>query len=293
MKSQEFRGCNSLHHIYKNMDDTKMTETEPQEKILQTEKLPVKESPTETRLPVKQKQELLPYEKENYSTIEKAVIELSEELANLSELRDSIEHSFENKISADDKFQSEITSYFNLITKRFEEFNEKLTHEIDYNRELELKIQNNEYKGQIYLLERELNEERAAITKTLDEINKVVKENLLTLSDKCRELKSADNLIEESINKFRGDAISASENEFKALKMQCEKMLKTFTENAEKTLETVKKTSIDFITQCEKENKSLIGKVPVVKGKLTAENWIVIVFGCIGIATLLLNLFVK
>ena len=271
----------------------KMTETEPQEKILQTEKLPVKESSTETRLPVKQKQELLPYEKENYSTIEKAVIELSEELANLSELRDSIEHSFENKISADDKFQSEITSYFNLITKRFEEFNEKLTHEIDYNRELELKIQNNEYKGQIYLLERELNEERAAITKTLDEINKVVKENLLTLSDKCRELKSADNLIEESINKFRGDAISASENEFKALKMQCEKMLKTFTENAEKTLETVKKTSIDFITQCEKENKSLIGKVPVVKGKLTAENWIVIVFGCIGIATLLLNLFVK
>ena len=270
-----------------------MTETEPQEKILQTEKLPVKESSTETRLPVKQKQELLPYEKENYSTIEKAVIELSEELANLSELRDSIEHSFENKISADDKFQSEITSYFNLITKRFEEFNEKLTHEIDYNRELELKIQNNEYKGQIYLLERELNEERAAITKTLDEINKVVKENLLTLSDKCRELKSADNLIEESINKFRGDAISASENEFKALKMQCEKMLKTFTENAEKTLETVKKTSIDFITQCEKENKSLIGKVPVVKGKLTAENWIVIVFGCIGIATLLLNLFVK
>ena len=275
------------------MDDTKMTESEPQEKILQTEKLPVKESSTETRLPVKQKQELLPYEKENYSTIEKAVIELSEELANLSELRDSIEHSFENKISADDKFQSEITSYFNLITKRFEEFNEKLTHEIDYNRELELKIQNNEYKGQIYLLERELNEERAAITKTIDEINKVVKENLLTLSDKCRELKSADTLIEESINKFRGDAISASENEFKALKMQCEKMLKTFTENAEKTLETVKKTSIDFITQCEKENKSLIGKVPVVKGKLTAENWIVIVFGCIGIATLLLNLFVK
>ena len=77
-----------------------MPETEPQEKILQTEKLPVKESSTETRLPVKQKQELLPYEKENYSTIEKAVIELQEELANLSELRDSIEHSFENKISA-------------------------------------------------------------------------------------------------------------------------------------------------------------------------------------------------
>lgn len=270
-----------------------MQETETKDKIPQSEKLQIKETTGETRLPVKQKQELLPYEKENYSTIEKAVIELSEELANLSELRDSIEHSFDNKISADDKFQSEITSYFNLITKKFEEFNEKLTHEIDYNRELELKIQNNEYKGQIYLLERELNEERATITKTIDEINKVVKENLLAVSDKCRELKSANNIIEESISKFRGDAIATSENEFKALKIQCERMLQVFTENAQKTLETVKKTSIDFITQCEKENKVLIGKVPIVKGKLTAENWIVIIFGCIGIASFLLNLFIK
>lgn len=272
--------------------ETKTTETENTTSILEG-KLPVKGSIPDTRLPVKTKQELLPYEKENYSTIEKAIIELSEELANLSELRDSIEHSFDNKISADDKFQSEITSYFNLITKKFEEFNGKLTHEIDYNRELELKIQNNEYKGQIYLLERELNEERATITKTIDEINKVVKENLLAVSDKCRELKSANNIMEESISKFRGDAIATSENEFKALKIQCEKMLQVFTENAQKTLETVKKTSIDFITQCEKENKILIGKVPVVKGKLTAENWIVIIFGCIGIASFLLNLFIK
>ena len=272
--------------------ETKTTETENTTSILEG-KLPVKGSIPDTRLPVETKQELLPYEKENYSTIEKAIIELSEELANLSELRDSIEHSFDNKISADDKFQSEITSYFNLITKKFEEFNGKLTHEIDYNRELELKIQNNEYKGQIYLLERELNEERATITKTIDEINKVVKENLLAVSDKCRELKSANNIIEESISKFRGDALATSENEFKALKIQCEKMLQVFTENAQKTLETVKKTSIDFITQCEKENKILIGKVPVVKGKLTAENWIVIIFGCIGIASFLLNLFIK
>lgn len=271
--------------------NTKMQENAKNINII--EENPIKNAPSESRLPVKSKQELLPYEKENYSTIEKAVIELSEELANLSELRDSIEHSFENKTFSDDKFQSEVVSYFNLITKRFEEFNDKFTREIDYNRELELKIQNNEYKGQIYLLERQLNEERAAITKTIDEINKTVKDSLLALSDKCRELRSADNLIEESIGKFRGDAIAASENEYKTLKLQCEKMLNTFTDNARKTLETVKKTSIDFISQCERENKFLIGKVPVVKGKLTAENWIVIVFGCIGLASLLLNLFIK
>ena len=85
-----------------------------------------KEQFLETRLPVKQKQELIPYEKENYSTLEKAIIQLSEELANLSELRDSIEHNFDNKRISDDKFQTEITSYFNSVTKKFEEFNEKL-----------------------------------------------------------------------------------------------------------------------------------------------------------------------
>ena len=272
--------------------ETKTTETENTTSI-QKGKLPVKVPSPDTRLPVKTKQELLPYEKENYSTIEKAIIELSEELANISELRDAIEHSFENKTATDDKFQTEVTTYFNSLRKQFEEFNEKFTREIDYNRELELKVQNNEYKGQIYLLERELNEERAKITKTIDEINQTVKDNMLSVSDKVRELKSADTMIEEAISKFRTDSMSASENEYKALKANCESMLRTFTENAQKTLETVKKTSIDFITQCEKENKSLIGKVPVVKGKLTQESWIVIIFGCIGIASLIINLFIR
>ena len=264
---------------------------ENQKEIAADGKLPVKNLLAE-RLPVKTKQELLPYEKENYSSIEKAIIELSEELANLSELRDSIEHSFENKTATDDKFQSEVTAYFNSLRKQFEEFNEKFTREIDYRSQLEEKIKNNELRGEIYLLQRELEEERAKITKTLDEINKVVKDNMLTVSDKCRELKSADTQIEEAISKFRTDSMSASENEYKALKVQCETMLRNLTENAQKTLETVKKTSIDFITQCEKENKSLIGKVPVVKGKLTLESWIVIVFGCVGIASLFINLFV-
>ncbi len=157
---------------------------------------------------------------------------------------------------------------------------------------LELKIQNADKKRQIYILERELQEERAKITKTLDEINQTVKENLLIVNDKCRELKSADNLIEESIMKFKNDAFSASENEFKALKTNSENILKSFSEKAKQTLETVKKTSISFITQCEKENKALIEKVPVVKGKLTAESWVVIIFDCIGIASLIINLFI-
>ncbi|MBD5438277.1 MAG: hypothetical protein HDR37_06900 [Treponema sp.] len=243
------------------------------------------------QFPVKEKQEFVPYNKETQSALEKAVIALSEELANVSELKDALEQSLNDKSVADDEFQSEVTAYFNSLRKQFDEFNEKFSREIDYARELDLKIQNNEYRGQIYLLEKALDAERAKITIALDDITEAVKEKLRLVSDKCLELKSADNLIEEAIMKFRSDSMSASENEYRALRQNCEAGLKLFTENAQKTLETVKKRSVDFITQCEKENKALIKNIPSVKGKLTAENWLVVVFGCVGIASLIVRLF--
>ena len=243
------------------------------------------------QFPVKEKQEIVPYNKETQSALEKAVIALSEELANVSELKDALEQSLNDKNVADDEVQSEVTAYFNSLRKQFDEFNEKFSREIDYARELDLKIQNNEYRGQIYLLEKTLDAERAKITIALDDITEAVKEKLRLVSDKCLELKSADNLIEEAIMKFRSDSMSASENEYRALRQNCEAGLRLFTENAQKTLETVKKRSVDFITQCEKENKALIKNVPSVKGKLTAENWLVVVFGCVGIASLIVRLF--
>lgn len=260
-------------------------------------KLPVKpelkKSPMEKTLPVKEKQELLPYEGEKRTTLEKAIMELSSELENLSELREAIEQSFDNKSMRDDKFQTEITQYFNSLTKKFEEFNERITREIDYNRELELKIEKNEYQGQVYLLEKQLNEERASITKVLDDISSTVKNSLMQITDKCRELKSADTIIEDSITKFRSDSFAASENEYKALAVKCENALKSFTENSSKTLDTVKKTAVEFIKQCEKENKELIRKVPEVKPKINGTSWLVIIFGCLGIGSLIFSLFIK
>ena len=257
----------------------------------ETAKLQASARQPNIQFPVMEKQEIVPDKKETQSALEKAVIALSEELANVSELKDALEQSLNDKNVADDEFQSEVTAYFNSLRKQFDEFNEKFSREIDYARELDLKIQNNEYRGQIYLLEKTLDAERAKITIALDDITEAVKEKLRLVSDKCLELKSADNLIEESIMKFRSDSMSASENEYRALRQNCEAGLRLFTENAQKTLETVKKRSVDFITQCEKENKALIKNIPSVKGKLTAENWLVVVFGCVGIASLIVRLF--
>ncbi|MBC6713580.1 hypothetical protein [Treponema sp. Marseille-Q3903] len=265
-------------------------------KIDQTDKgkLPVKKNLiADVKLPVKPQQELIPYEKENYSTIEKAIIELREELSNITELKEAIAQSFEDKSSAEDKFQENVTSSFNSLRQQLQEFNEKFNREIDYTRELNLKIKKNELEGQVYLLQRELTEERASITKTLDEISKLTKTTLQSVDDKCKELKTADNIIQEAITKFRIDSSSASENEYKALKANTLEMLKDFTDNAQKTLEVVKKLSKDFISQCEKENKNLISKVPGIKGKLSVENWIVLIFGSLGIASMIIKLIIK
>jgi hypothetical protein len=244
-------------------------------------------------LPVKPKNELIPSNKEEVSTLERTITALGEEISNLTDLKDAIEMSFNRKNDVDDKFQSEVTAYFNSLRKQFEDFNEKFSREIDYARELDLKIQNNEYRGQIYLLDKSLNEERAKLTISIDSIEKTVKETLQSVNDKCCELKSVDNIIQENMMKFRTDSFATTENEYKALKLNCETLLKNYTESAQKNLEAVKKNTIDFLAQCEKENKELIAKVPIVKGNLTAEGWLVIAFGCIGVASLILQILIK
>lgn len=270
-----------------------VTTAVPEKEKIQTEKerLPVKKSHLgDVKLPVKPQQELLPYEKENYSTIEKAIKELSAELVNLSDLKDAIEQSFNDKNLLEDKFQANVTSTFNSLCEKFDEFNEKIKKEIDYRNILEEKIKNNELDGRNLLLQRELEEERAAITKNLSEINRLVKSSLQTVDEKCKELKTADTLIEEAIMKFREDSKEAADNKYKGLVADTNSLIKEFTENARKTLEVVKKHSVDFINQCEKENKSLLAAVPGIKGKMTLESWLVIILGCLGIAGFLLNL---
>lgn len=239
---------------------------------------------------LKPKKELLPYEKENYSTIEKAIIELSEELTNLSELKDAIEHSFRNKNIMEDKFQENITTTFNSLCEKIDEFNEKFKTEIDYRAILEEKIKNNELDGRNLLLQRELEKERATITKNLDEINNLVKTTLQSVNDKCKELKTANNIIEEQILKFRADSQETEKQEIKTLTLDVTKILTDFTKTSKETLEVIKKHSIDFIKQCDIKNEGIIKKIPGVKEKLTYESWLVIILGCLGIAGFLLNL---
>lgn len=241
---------------------------------------------------LKPKREALPYSRpEHLSEIEKVIVELTEELSNITDLRDALEHALNVSKAADENFQQAVVGYFNSLQKKFDDFSERMNREIDYGRELEERIKNADYSRQVLLLEKELQEERAKITIFTDGISDLVKEKMRLVDEKCSELKSADGLIKDAILKFRTDTFSATENEYRALKANCENLLRSFTEEAQKTLETVKRQSVDFLSHCESENRNLIRQVPGIKGRLGLESWLVVALGCVGFASLVVRLF--
>ena len=70
-------------------------------------------------------------------------------------------------------------------------------------------------------------------------------------------------------------------------------MLKSYTEKCQQHLDTVKKQSIDFLKQCEVENKKLIEKVPAVaNSKLSKKDVIIYVLAGVSVASLLVQIFV-
>lgn len=232
---------------------------------------------------LKPQREAVPQSPEKLSSIEKTVIAFTSELANFTDMREAIEHAFTAKSSEDANFQTAVVTYFNSLKKSFDEFSERFNREIDYSRELEERIKNADYSKQVLMLEKELQNERAKISLCTEEISSFVKEKMLLVGEKCRELKSADALIKDEIMKFRTEVFKASEENYIGLKNNCENVLREFTENAQQTLSALKKQSINFLDQCEKDNKNLLKKVPAVKKKIGLEQWIIISLGILGI----------
>ena len=243
------------------------------------------------RLPVKQKKDLLPYDKpENLTELEKAIMTLSEELSNLTDLREGVEQMFSKKQSDDEQGLSLVTKYYNSMQQKFTEINDRLTNEIDYRRELEERLRSANYSREVYLLEKELDSERAKISLFIDELQTSTKEMLGKIGDKLIEMKSAEQLIREATLKFRTDAAQCAQSEFEQLKTSAETQVSNIAENAKGNMEAVKKSFSLFLAQCERENKELIKKIPCVKSKISVENWITIAIGTLGFASLFIRL---
>ena len=249
---------------------------------------PIENTP---RLPVRPKKRTVPYDNpENLSEIEEAIIRLSEEISNLTDFREGIEQLFSEKQSDDKQRENLVTKYYNSLQQKFTNLNDRLTTEIDYRNELEERVRSANYSREVYLLEQELDKERAKISLFVDELSSSTKETLGRISDKIVEMKGAEQLIKEATLKFRSDASQCTQSEFEVLKNSGVTQMKGIAESAQSSIDSVKKSATAFLAQCDKENKELIKKIPRVKEKLGFENWLTIGMGALGFASLFIRI---
>jgi len=259
-------------------------------------------------------------QKQNMVTIERTkaenfLIVLEECIGDIEEQKNLIDKLIQSKNEELEGFQSQTISKFNALIEATSDLSEKIAATESYENYLAEQVRNANLSKEVAMLEQQLQKEKAEISKFIISTDNFITTRISDIESTVNELKSVNNIIEENIQKFKEElknesskAITQAENQltensdalvkgasnqFKILREDCNTMLKSYTEKCQQHLDTVKKQSIDFLKQCEVENKKLIEKVPAVaNSKLSKKDVIIYVLAGVSIASLLVQIFV-
>ena len=256
----------------------------------------------------------------NMVTIERTKAEnfliiLEECIGDIEEQKNLIDKLIQSKNEELEGFQSQTISKFNALIEATSGLSEKIAATESYENYLAEQVRNANLSKEVAMLEQQLQKEKAEISKFIISTDNFITTRISDIESTVNELKSVNNIIEENIQKFKEElknesskAITQAENQltensdalvkgasnqFKILREDCNTMLKSYTEKCQQHLDTVKKQSIDFLKQCEVENKKLIEKVPAVaNSKFSKKDVIIYVLAGVSIASLLVQIFV-
>lgn len=256
----------------------------------------------------------------NMVTIERTkaenfLIVLEECIGDIEEQKNLIDKLIQSKNEELEGFQSQTISKFNALIEATSGLSEKIAATESYENYLAEQVRNANLSKEVAMLEQQLQKEKAEISKFIISTDNFITTRISDIESTVNELKSVNNIIEENIQKFKEElknesskAIAQAENQltensdalvkgasnqFKILREDCNTMLKSYTEKCQQHLDTVKKQSIDFLKQCEVENKKLIEKVPAVaNSKFSKKDVIIFVLAGVSIASLLVQIFV-
>ena len=256
----------------------------------------------------------------NMVTIERTkaenfLIVLEECIGDIEEQKNLIDKLIQSKNEELEGFQSQTISKFNALIEATSGLSEKIAATESYENYLAEQVRNANLSKEVAMLEQQLQKEKAEISKFIISTDNFITTRISDIESTVNELKSVNNIIEENIQKFKEElknesskAIAQAENQltensdalvkgasnqFRILQEDCNTMLKSYTEKCQQHLDTVKKQSIDFLKQCEVENKKLIEKVPAVaNSKLSKKDAIIYVLAGVSIASLLVQIFV-
>lgn len=247
---------------------------------------------------------------------EKFLIALAETLDDVQDLKEIANSLITSKNIELEHFRDDTITKFNALIELTTDLKKKLDTAESYENYLEERVKNANLSAEVAALEIQLQKEKAEISIFIQMMTKSMDTCTSEIHAKITELKSADEIIKNSIKEFKDETEKAStnymneaekkiaevsttllansKNEYEILKTQSSDMIKAYTEKCQAHLETIKKQSIDFLKQCATENKKLIESVPGVKSKkLSVKDMIIYGMSVASIASMVVQIFVR
>lgn len=245
---------------------------------------------------------------------EKYLIALAETLDDVQDLKEVANSLITSKNSELEHFRDDTITKFNALIESTTELKEKLDTAESYENYLEERVKNANLSAEVAALEKQLQKEKMEVSIFIQTMTRSMDTCTAEIHAKITELKSADEIIKDSIKEFKDETEKAttsylneaekkiaevsttllanSKNEYEILKAQSSDIIKAYTEKCQAHLETIKKQSIDFLKQCAAENKKLIESVPGVKSKkLSVKDMIIYGMSVVAIASMVVQMF--
>ena len=232
---------------------------------------------------------------------------LTECTKDIEELREITDKLIADKRFALDSFQNTTLEKFNALIDSTKELSNKINATESYENYLQEQIKNADMTKQNRMLDQQLQKERAEQSSFRINVENILKNqsDLLTseldnIRKRVDDLKVENEIIENHLSKYTerletvyqqySEKYETSVRDIKALfdtkleeasdslvngttvqqnnlKANANDLIKEFAEKCQKNIEIIKNQSLDFLKQCQEQNKKLIEKVPEVKSK--------------------------
>lgn len=239
---------------------------------------------------------------------------LEECVGDVQEQKTLVDNLINNKNRELQSFQTETIDKFNSLISATQELSEKIKATDSYENYLSEKIENANLSKSVAMLEQQLQKEKAEFSSFLIKTENFLTLKLNEINETVTDLHTINEMVENKIEKFKQELeaeakkqlssinktvdesseslLNGANNQYEALKIECNSMLKAYTEKCQQHLETVQKQSVSFLKQCGEENKKLIEKVPAVADKKISKKDVVIyVLAVVTIASDIVHFF--
>lgn len=268
---------------------------------------------TDEQSQTEEKQELQKENNANMVTIDRTkaeqfLIAIEECVGDIEEQKSLVDNLIKSKNEELQGFQSETIEKFNAIIQAMTDLAEKIKATESYENFLQEKVENANLSKSVAMLEQQLQKEKAEITSFIIKTDNFITVKIGEIQTIVNDLKTVDEMVEHSIQKFKDELqteakkyfadadkimnetsdsfVNGAQTQYNSLKAECNAMIKSYTEKCQQHLETLKKQSVDFLKQCEAENKKLIEKVPAVANKkFSIKDAIIVTLAIAAIAS--------